>query len=88
MQAGQGRAAEELAQKAADLDPQAALESFVAAKDLEEHSQFDWAVREYRRTIDKQPVASHEAILARVYLASLLHDYEKHEEAAERWSRW
>ena len=40
---------EELAQKAADLDPQAALESFVAAKDLEEHNQFDWAVREYRR---------------------------------------
>ena len=56
--AKQGKAdlAEELAQKAADLDPQAALESFVAAKDLEEHNQFDWAVREYRRTIDKEPV--------------------------------
>ncbi len=74
---------EELAQKAADLDPQAALESFVAAKDLEEHNQFDWAVREYRRTIDKEPVSSHGAILARVYLANLLHDYEKHEQAAD-----
>ena len=74
---------EELAKKAADLDPQAGLESFVAAKDLEEHSQFDWAVREYRRTIDKEPVSSHGAILARVYLANLLHDYEKHEQAAD-----
>jgi tetratricopeptide (TPR) repeat protein len=80
---GQRELGEELAQKAADLDPQAALESFIVAKDLEEHSQFDWAVREYRRTIDKEPVSSHSAILARVYLANLLHDYEKHEQAAD-----
>jgi tetratricopeptide (TPR) repeat protein len=80
---GKGDVAEELAQKAADLDPQAALESFVAAKDLEEHSQFEWAVREYRRTIDKEQVSSHGSILARVYLANLLHDYEQHEQAAD-----
>jgi tetratricopeptide (TPR) repeat protein len=80
---GKSELGEELAQKAADLDPQAALESFIAAKDLEEHSQFDWAVREYRRTIDKEPVSSHGAILARVYLANLLHDYERHEQAAD-----
>ena len=36
------------------LDPQATLESFVTAKDLEEHSQFDWAVREYRRVDRRQ----------------------------------
>jgi tetratricopeptide (TPR) repeat protein len=75
--------AEELAQKAADLDSQATLESFIAAKDLEEHSQFEWAVREYQRAIDKEPVTSQAGILARIYLASLLHDYEKHEQAAD-----
>jgi tetratricopeptide (TPR) repeat protein len=75
--------AEELAQRAANLDPQAGLESFFAAVDLEQHVQFDWAVREYRRTIDKEPVSSHGSILARVYLANLLHDYEKHEQAAD-----
>jgi tetratricopeptide (TPR) repeat protein len=75
--------AEQLAEKAARLDPQATLESFVTAKDLEEHGQFEWAVREYHRAIDNQQVASHEAILARVYLASLLHDYEQHREAAD-----
>jgi tetratricopeptide (TPR) repeat protein len=80
---GKSELGEELAQKAADLDPQAALESFFAALDLEQHSHFDWAVREHRRTIDKEPVASHSAILARVYLSNLLHDYEKHEQAAD-----
>jgi tetratricopeptide (TPR) repeat protein len=81
----QGKAdiAEQLAQKANALEPQAALESFITAHELEEHSQFEWAVREYRRTVDKEAVDSHEGILSRVYLASLLHDYEKHEEAAE-----
>jgi tetratricopeptide (TPR) repeat protein len=80
---GKSELGEELAQKAADVDPQAALESFFAAVDLEQHNHFDWAVREHRRTIDKEPVASHSAILARVYLANLLHDYEKHEQAAD-----
>jgi tetratricopeptide (TPR) repeat protein len=80
---GQSEAAEKLAQKAVTLEPQAPLESFITAHELEEHSQFDWAVREYRRSVGKEPVESNEGILARVYLASLLHDYEKHEEAAE-----
>lgn len=80
---GKAELGEELAKKAASLDVQTALESFIAAKDLEEHSQFDWAVREYRRSIDKERIESSPAILARVYLANLLHDYEKHEQAAD-----
>ncbi len=81
---GQTEVAEELAQKAAALESQTPLESFITAhQDLEEHSQFEWAAREYRRVVDKEPVASHEGILARVYLANMLHDYEKHQQAAE-----
>ncbi|MEX0613286.1 MAG: hypothetical protein WD229_14295 [Pirellulales bacterium] len=80
---GKTESAEQLAEKAAQLDSQAGLESFVTAKDLEEHGQFDWAVREYHRAIDNQQVAAHEAILARIYLASLLHDYEQHAKAAD-----
>lgn len=72
-----------LAEKAAKIDSQTTLDSFLAAKDLEEHSQFDWAVREYRRSIDDEKIATQEGILARVYLASLLHDYEHYREAAE-----
>ena len=51
---------------------------------MEEHGQFDWAVREYR-AIDRQSnqLRRTEAILARVYLANLLHDHEKHKEAAD-----
>ncbi|MCI0334663.1 MAG: tetratricopeptide repeat protein [Planctomycetes bacterium] len=83
--AKQGKAdmAEQLAEKAAQIDPQNTLESFLTAKDLEEHSRFKWAVREYRRSINDQNVASHEGILARIYLGSLLHDYEQHQEAAD-----
>jgi tetratricopeptide (TPR) repeat protein len=82
--AKQGKAdiAEQLALKASQIDSQNALDGFLTARDLEEHSQFDWAVREYRRSIDDEKIASHEGILARVYLGALLHDYEKYEEAA------
>ncbi len=75
--------AERLAEKAAQIESQNTLDSFLTAKDLEEHSQFQWAVREYRRSIDDQNVASHEGIVARIYLGSLLHDYEQHREAAD-----
>jgi tetratricopeptide (TPR) repeat protein len=80
---GKQELGEELAKKAAELDPQVSMESFVAAKDLEEHAQFEWAVREYKRSIDKEQIGSGAGILARVFLANLYHDYEKHEEAAE-----
>jgi tetratricopeptide (TPR) repeat protein len=80
---GKQELGEELAKKAAELDPQTGMESFVAAKDLEEHAQFEWAVREYKRSIDKEQIGSGAGILARVYLANLYHDYEQHDEAAE-----
>jgi tetratricopeptide (TPR) repeat protein len=80
---GKSDEADQLAAKAAELDSQRDLESFITAKELEEHNQFDWAQREYRRNIDPKTIASHEGILARVYLARMLHDYEKHGEAAE-----
>ena len=70
--------AEQLADKCGRASNRnATLEGFATAKDLEEHGQFDWAVREYRRAIDKQPADSYETILARIYLANLLHDYER-----------
>jgi tetratricopeptide (TPR) repeat protein len=80
---GKSELAEELARKAIAIEPQASLESFITARDLEEHGQFEWAVREYRHAVDKEPVASHEGILSRIYLASMLHDYERHEQAAD-----
>jgi tetratricopeptide (TPR) repeat protein len=76
--------AEELAVKASLVtSPEAPREGLAVAKELEERSQFDWAVREYRRTIEKQPAASVESILGRLWLANLLHDYEHEKEAAE-----
>ena len=86
---GKKDVAEELAAKAALITPQeGTLEGLSVAKDLEEHGQFDWAVREYRRAIEKQPAESIDSILAAFCLANLLHDYEHEKEAADRWSRW
>jgi tetratricopeptide (TPR) repeat protein len=82
---GNRELAEELAAKAAALpaQPTMPLEGFLAAKDLEERRQFDWAVREYRRATEKQSADSIENILSRIHLASLLHDYAHEKEAAE-----
>lgn len=76
---GKHELAEELATRAAQLEPEAAL---AIAKELEEHSQFEWSVREYRRAIEK-PSQEYETIVARMSLANLLHDYEQHQQAAE-----
>ncbi len=75
--------AEQLAASAAAIPTQTTLEGFAIAKDLEEHSQCEWAVREYRSAIEKQPVESYESILARIYLANLFHDYGREKEAAD-----
>jgi tetratricopeptide (TPR) repeat protein len=80
---GRGEVADELAGQAAELAPQFPLDGFWMAKELEIRNQFDWAVREYHRAIDKQPIKSHEAILARIELANLLFDREEHEAAAD-----
>jgi tetratricopeptide (TPR) repeat protein len=80
---GQRDVAEQLANSAAGLQAQGATDGFLTAKDLEEHGQFDWAVREYRRAISRQPIDTVEPILARIFLANLLHDYEHEKEAAD-----
>ena len=80
---GKADVAEQLASTAAEIQTQGTLDSFLTAKDLEEHGQFEWAVREYRQEVDKQPVDSTEAIPSRIYLSNLLHDHEQDQAAAD-----
>jgi tetratricopeptide (TPR) repeat protein len=81
---GKKDVAEDLAAKAALIvPPEGSLEGLAVAKELEERLQFDWAVREYRRGIDKQPAESVENILSRTWQSNLLHDYEHEKEAAD-----
>jgi hypothetical protein len=80
---GKTEEAERLAETAAKLDPQRDLESFITAKELEENSKFEWAAREYRRNLDDKKIVQHESILCRIFLASMLVDYQKHSEAAD-----
>jgi tetratricopeptide (TPR) repeat protein len=80
---GKQDVAEDIAKRASEIESQATLEGFSTAKDLEQHGQFEWAVREYRRAIDKQPPESPENILARISLSALLHDHQREKEAAD-----
>jgi tetratricopeptide (TPR) repeat protein len=81
---GKPQQADELATKAAAIVPRPnTFESYRIAKDLEQRSKFEWAVREYRQAIDKQPNESLECIIARHNVAALLHDYEHEKEAAD-----
>lgn len=80
---GQDEIADQLAERAAALPPQMPLENFLMAKELEEDSKFDWASREYRRVLDAQKIAAHEAILARIELANMQFDQLDFETAAE-----
>ncbi len=86
---GKNDLAEQLAEKAALLDSQAPLESFIAAKDLELRGQYTWSVREYQRALgnkdanERKASFSHESMLSRVSLANMLSDHEEFQKAAE-----
>jgi tetratricopeptide (TPR) repeat protein len=80
---GKKDVAEELAEQASKLDANDTFGSFEIAKYLEIQGQFAWAVREYHQAIDDQPVDAQESIIARVSLASMLHDHQSDKEAAE-----
>ena len=80
---GKKEDAEKLASSAAEIQTQDSLEGVATARDLEEHGHFEWAVREYHRAIDKQPVSAVLPMIARISLASLLHDHEREKDAAD-----
>ena len=81
---GKREQADELATKAASVAARPnTFEGLKVAKELEQRSKFEWAVREYRRAIDKQPNESLEVIVARHNASALLHDYEHEKEAAD-----
>jgi tetratricopeptide (TPR) repeat protein len=82
-QQGKNELADELAEKASREESTEPLGSFEIAKDLEYRDHFDWAVREHRRVIDSEPTESPESIVSRVTLASLLHDHEQFQAAAD-----
>ena len=86
---GKNELAEELAAKAAALPPQQnTLEGLTVARDLEERNKFDWAVREYHRSIDKQPAESLQSIIARNYLAHCCTTMSTRRRPPILWSRW
>jgi len=59
------------------------LENIEAAGILNQLEHFEWAVREYRVVVDRDPLESPQSIGSRVLLAELLKDHEKYREAAE-----
>jgi tetratricopeptide (TPR) repeat protein len=80
---GNEQLAEKLAADAAKVEATDPLGSFEMAKDLEYRGRYEWAVREYRSSIDDERVESPESIVSRVSLAELMHDHDANQEAAE-----
>jgi tetratricopeptide (TPR) repeat protein len=81
---GKHDVAEDLASKAAVIPVQPNTnEGLSIAKDLEERSKYDWAVREYRQSIEKSPKESIEHIIARLWLSELMRDYDRNKDAAD-----
>lgn len=82
---GNAAAAEQLAEKASKTDVQNGYSPLLGvsiARELETKNQFDWAVREYRNSITENNLTTEQGVFARIYLATLLHDYAQYEEAA------
>ena len=82
-QQGQKDVAEQLAERASHLEPKQPLASLDQGHQLASLGQVDWAVREYRQSIEDQPAESPVAIPARVLLSRLLEDYERYQESAD-----
>jgi tetratricopeptide (TPR) repeat protein len=80
---GNQDAAEELAGEALELPAKSDLEGIHAARIVSELGYFEWAIREYRLTLDSKPLKSPEAIAACTLLSNLLQDYEQYQQAAE-----
>lgn len=80
---GKKELADALADKASKLATQEPLESVEIARELAVREQYEWSLREYESVIDSRPIGSHEAILARTFLAVMLHDHEEYQQAAE-----
>ena len=69
---GKNEFAEQLAtDAAADLHVANGPRWICRREDMEEHDQFEWAVREYRKAIEKQPSETSETFLARIYRSQL-----------------
>jgi tetratricopeptide (TPR) repeat protein len=82
-QQGNKELAEQLAERASRLDAKQSLANLDEGIELAELGQIDWAVREYRQTIDSQPAESPVAIPARVLLSRLFEDFARYQEAAD-----
>ncbi|MCC7475737.1 MAG: tetratricopeptide repeat protein [Pirellulales bacterium] len=82
---GQTKLADELATRAAQAAPSLSHEAISAAIDLERKNKHEWAIREYRGSIERLASApiNEDVIIARVQLARLLHDDDRDAEASE-----
>ncbi len=81
----QGRAdqAEQTAKKALEFNGANQVEHFKLGEDLQKQGMAHWAKREYQAAIENGPVGTLPTAAAQLFLAELLHDEEKHLEAAK-----
>ena len=80
---GDANRAEELAKRSFETEPRTTIDRVMMARYLQAQSEYDWAEREFVKTAnagdDDSPESS---LIARTWFSSMLHDLERHDEAA------
>ncbi len=84
---GKRTRAEVLAEEAFGRTEPSAEKHLESALNLEQRGLKDWAEREYRHVIDLGPAGAQNALFAGIRLSSMLHDGQRHLEAARLLQR-
>lgn len=80
---GQPELAETSVKKALEVNGDNMVEHAKLGQELQQRGMIDWAIREYQAAIDIGPPATRPTYIAQSALAELLHDHERHLEAAK-----
>ncbi|MCA9165184.1 MAG: hypothetical protein KDA62_19460, partial [Planctomycetales bacterium] len=83
MKQGDAEAAKQTVAKARAMKAEEPTEHIAMAVSLQERGLFEWAEGEYRLVIDNFPAASYYVLQSRFLMASMLHDLQRDNEAAD-----
>jgi tetratricopeptide (TPR) repeat protein len=80
---GQDEKAEQAAQKALEVNGANQVEHYKLGRDLQQRGMTEWSIREFQAAISNGPLGSLPTFASQSALAELLHDHERHLEAAK-----
>lgn len=83
LKSGNKELADQTAQRALELKPEALDEHMLVGYRLQERGLFDWAEREYRKVLETAQPGSRTDFRTRFWLSEMLHDLDQEKNAAD-----